>query len=388
MKYIYKIIYNIIFYFKLVLLLIFLLPRKVFPKKIVPKTVLLIRIDGIGDYILFRNFIEFIKNSQIYKNSKLTFLGNSIFKELVENFENSFIDECIWINRNKFYTNFFYRFKMVKLISEKSYETIINPIYSRDFFWVDVIVWLTNSNLKIGSEGNTGNETIWQKKISDQFYTKLIPCRKDIIFEFERNREFVQQLLLQKVSISKPTYNISNKDIPYLNLSNYIVLFIGGGFSFRRWSIENFVNVALYLNSKYSLNIVLCGGKEDISNANIFQNQYSLKFTNLVGKISFCDFMQVLRKSKLLISNETSAPHLAMSLNVTTVVIYNGNHFGRFTPYPQNMDNKYHLVCHPEIEKDKKDYMEKSNSYKFSSKLNINDITPSLVIAKLNEILK
>ena len=37
---------------------------------------------------------------------------------------------------------------------------------------------------------------------------------------------------------------------------------------------------------------------------------------------------------KLLISNETSAIHIAAALDVQSICILGGGHYGRFTPYP------------------------------------------------------
>ena len=47
------------------------------PSKIIkPKSLLLIRLDAIGDYILFRNFIEELKKDEKYKHYSITLLGN------------------------------------------------------------------------------------------------------------------------------------------------------------------------------------------------------------------------------------------------------------------------------------------------------------------------
>ncbi len=58
-------------------------------------TMLLVRLDLIGDYILFRNFIEIIRKSQKYSNYRIVFCGNIIYRDLAESLEASFIDEFI-----------------------------------------------------------------------------------------------------------------------------------------------------------------------------------------------------------------------------------------------------------------------------------------------------
>ena len=61
-------------------------------KKITINSILLIRLDHIGDYVLFRNYIELIKNSNKYKNYSITLLGNSVWKDFSEELDNKYID--------------------------------------------------------------------------------------------------------------------------------------------------------------------------------------------------------------------------------------------------------------------------------------------------------
>lgn len=52
--------------------------------EIVPKTLLLVRLDAIGDYVLFRNFIEILKKSERYKGYKITLLGKLLAKSWIK----------------------------------------------------------------------------------------------------------------------------------------------------------------------------------------------------------------------------------------------------------------------------------------------------------------
>ena len=58
-------------------------------KDIRPNSLLLIRIDAIGDYILFRNYIEVLKNSAKYKDYKITLVGNIAWKSIAEELDSA-----------------------------------------------------------------------------------------------------------------------------------------------------------------------------------------------------------------------------------------------------------------------------------------------------------
>ncbi|MCS7232152.1 MAG: hypothetical protein RMJ67_08460, partial [Elusimicrobiota bacterium] len=165
----------------------FLLPV---PGKIRPNTLLLVRLDEIGDYVLFRNFIEMLKRSEKYKNYSVTLVGNMAWKDLSEKLDGKFIDKFIWIDKKKFAKNLLYRYKKLKEIRSNGYEVVIAPVYSRDFFYNDSIVRIVNAKEKIGNSGNLANMKKWQKILGDKYYTKLIPSRDEVMFEFYRNREF------------------------------------------------------------------------------------------------------------------------------------------------------------------------------------------------------
>ncbi len=358
-------------------------------KEIKPNSLLLIRLDAIGDYVLFRNFIEELKKSKKYKGYNITLVGNIVWKSLVVELDREFIDSFIWLDRNKFVKDFVYRYKKLKEIASKGYEIILSPVYSRDFFVGAAIIKLTNAKEQIGSIGDLSNIKKWQKNISDKYYTKLIKANSKLMFEFYRNKEFFEQLLEKNINIKKPTIRLKPKKLDFILPENYVILFIGASSGFRKWSVDNFVKVGEYLKDKYSCNIVLCGGPNDMEDVDKFKKSANYKYVDLVGKISLIDFLYVIYNGNSMITNETVAPHFAVALEMTNVfVIYNGNHFGRFIPYPKEITPNYHMIYHPKIEKDLDDYKRLSNSYGFGSKLDINEISVESVKEKLDGLLK
>ncbi len=351
------------------------------------KTILLIRLDAIGDYVLFRNYIEILKNE--YKDYKITLVGNIAWKSLAEVFEKDYIDKFIWINRKHFERNPIYRFKKLKEITNQGYEIIINPTYSRTFFVDDSIVKVANAKEKIGSIGDLSNIKKWQKRISDKYYDVLIPAKDEIMFEFYRNKEFFENLLNKELNIKKPFIKLPNKKLDYDLPDRYAILFIGASASFRKWGIENFVEIGKFLKEKYDYEIVVCGGPTDIKDSKKFKNLANYNYIDLVGKTSLLDFLYVVYNGNLMIANETSAPHFAVALEMTNIfVISNGNHFGRFTPYPKEIWQGYYPIYHPEIEKDLDNFKKLSNSYGFGSNLNINEIKLEKVKIKIDQVLK
>jgi len=363
--------------------------------------ILLIRHDGIGDYILFRNFIEVLRKSEKYKDYKITLLGNAAWKDLAEFLDKDFVDEFIWLDKRKFTVNIFYRYKKIKEITSNAYEILIHP-FSREFLNADNdLAFLINADEKIGSVKNQKYPNIkkWHKKILERIYTELIPDQKGTIFEFYRNREFFENLLSEKIDIKKPFINVdlSNPANPDFDIAPpYAVFFIGASIEHRKWPAENFAKVARHLKLKHNYSIVLCGGKQELEDAVKFKkycDNNNFSFIDTVGRIPLSDLLYIVKNASLVISNETMAPHIAVALYKPAVItVSNGEAcYGHFVPYPPKISDKYSAIFHPEIEKNLEKYIKRADSYGYKcgyeDKFDISEIAPEAVIDKIDVIL-
>jgi len=344
------------------------------------KKILLIFLGYIGDYILFRNFISEIKKDPKYKNYKITFCGDPLWKGISENLDKKYIDSFIWINRKNFLIKPFYRFNILKKINKKFFEIAIMPNYGRSFP-VDSIFKISNSINKIGNNGSSESIFSWQKKISDRYYTKLIFLKNGNEFEFLKNKDFFEQFLNKKLhtnfSIPIKKININEK---------YAVFVPGAGAKFRRWSAKNFAEIADFIIQKKKFKIKILGSKKDseIAKEIINNSNYPEKIKNLTGD-TLLKSINIIGNSNLLISNDTGAAHIAAATNTLTLCISNGNSFGKFHPYPKEISKKMNYI-YPSLIKNKS-FKELVKKYSRGSNLDINIITPKEVIAKLDTLL-
>ena len=164
-------------------------------RKIIENTFLIIRLDSIGDYILFRNYLGVLKQSKKYKDYSITFCGNIVWKNLAENFDSKLINDYIWIDREKFYINLLYKYKVLKSIYRRGFEIAVDPAYTRELIYSDIIIKASGANEKIGSEGSLDKHAKWKRSLfTNSFYDRIIDHTNDNLFEFERNKEFFEKL--------------------------------------------------------------------------------------------------------------------------------------------------------------------------------------------------
>ncbi len=341
---------------------------------------IIIKTDAIGDYILFRNFLKVLH--QQYSN--ITLVANKAYKDLFETFDSPYVQEVFFIDPKKFVKNIFYAFSSMKKLRKQRYSLLINPIYSRDFISEEIAKNIL-AQQKIAPQGDTSCLPAYAKKDYDKNYTSLTPSSTDILFEFHRNLEFFRHLLDQKLTID---YHLDFKDSHQIllkfSLTNpYSILFIGASAQYRKWGMEHFAQVGKFLLDQ-GLHLVICGGSEDIQNANLLKEllpSYCNKILNLCGKTTLVDLVGVIHHSKHVISNETSCVHIAHALKHQNIfVISNGNHLYRFTPYPKDLGGKSIEIHHPNIQKNLDAYKMISNFLQQQNRLDINAIIPSEII--------
>ncbi len=348
------------------------------------RELLIVKVDGIGDYILFRNFIEVIKKSKKYRDHKITLVGNSLWKDLATHFDKEVVDHFIWIDRHKFSRSFSYCFKSLWSLSKKSYTVSINGAISREFLLGDLLIGSVYSKKKICAKSHINPNLSWlMDQVGGHFYNQTVRIPKSCKFEFYKNKHYIGQIIGEQISQKKPLFSLKQAG-EFPHRAPYAVLSIGAGSKKRQWPISYFAQVAEYLHTVKKLRIFICGGLQDRESALEFSKHFSHVYENLVGKESLCQFVETLGGAEVLVSNESMAPHLAVALEVPQIItISNGNHLGRFIPYPNEIYKHYHPVFHPGVSLEEQSAESLQRQFEFESPLDICEIKPEQVIASL-----
>lgn len=337
-----------------------------------------IRLDAIGDYVLFRSLVEEAKGN----NEAQTFIliGNEQWKNLAQKLDDNIYDHFIWIDKRRLWSDFSYFIRKLKEIRQFNFELLVSSTHSRDFWFNDFFSLIVKSKYKIASNGDNLNISLKSKRLSDLFFNELISVPEDIDFEFLKNKYFFSRVFKMDFFISKPKILLEDK-IKNALPPKYAVINIGASNPKRKWAWQNYASLIKLLNSKYKLSIVLCGGPGDRDDGKKIEKEVGNLVHNLVGKTSLYELLQVLERSNFLVSNETSAPHMAVALGVKQIfVISNGNHYQRFTPYPKSIFKNYHPIYHEGV---RLQGVLAKDMFKYESNLDINEVPVSKVF---NEI--
>lgn len=350
------------------------------PKQNGDKRLVIVKTDFIGDYFFFRNFIEEIRKDEKFKDYHITLFGNRLWKNIFEEFDSEFVDEVIWFDIYKLSTNLSYRYTKMKEFIANQYEIAFNPLFNRVHVVDDYIMRSINAKQKIGQQTDTYNIKRWEMWIGDRFYTDLVDGGNNL-FDFYKNKKAVEYLLGHSSATHQMILKVKNE----LTLNKYdypfVVMVPGAGDAFRQWKPHKFAVVAEYVLKNTDWIILLSGSPAEHEIAQeIVRLCGSDRVINRTKDLPLNELIHALSKAKMLISNDSSAIPMAVSLGLKTLCVANGKHFGRFTPYPQELSPNLKTLYPPSMRHYLKTPEKLYKINKINSRFDINEIEPQEVI--------
>lgn len=330
------------------------------------KKVLIVRVDEIGDFMLWHNCLREMITAKPYKAYQIHFCGNQSWKSLFEYFDSDAVNQSFWLNKTRFKTDMGYRYRFLKQIYCQGYDVVINPTFSRDKRYDDSIVKAAKAPETIGMVANLESVRTYEYGYDRKLYTRLFNHPEKPIFEFYRNRFFTEFVTGQPSLVMSPKTDSTR--LPVLNMElpdNYFVVFPGSRSKTRIWPTENFILVSKYLFENKGWTAVVCGTSSDSEYTSAFCEQYPYPVLNLTGKTSLIDMLSVFKKAACLLSVDTGSVHLAAAVGCTVFGIFNGSQYKRFAPYPAEMATNFYAVYPDKLEAELQDENIVAQKYEF-----------------------
>ena len=298
----------------------------------------IVRVDAIGDYIIWRDVLKAYKNH--FQGKKVLLICADIVQPLAE--QESFFSEIWSFNRKQILEDHRYLNAFLKKVTNISSDIVINPLWSRHPVG-DVFVKSIQARKKIGMVGNCSHDLLW--KWYNRYYTRLID-NPDTTSELIAIEYYTQNVISSDyqygrnpVIVSTDSCNINGK---------YVVVAISASDKYKVWPISNFISVIERLPSEYI--VVLSGaGQDDVIRAEkIIRNvNCRERVINMINKTNLPQLVSLIGNASLVIGNDSAAVHIAAATRIPSVCALHGAHFGRFLPYPKTYTRKSNLRKSP-----------------------------------------
>jgi ADP-heptose:LPS heptosyltransferase len=165
-------------------------------------------------------------------------------------------------------------------------------------------------------------------------YTKaggLVPERKGLLLSIPQDAEKIVDNLLEGCGIGK---------------GDLLVAFqLGASEDKRRWHINCFAELAKKLTESHRVKILLIGSPSEAGLGEEFQKISDIKVINLIGKTNLMELSAILKRCRLLVSNDTGPLHIATAVGTKVIGIFLSTaHYRETGPYGEG-----HLVVEADI---------------------------------------
>lgn len=307
------------------------------------RTLLLVRLDAIGDAFMFLDALR--KLRELCPNADIAVLAYSETKPVYDRSQH--IDRTIYVEREMLATNKRYREACFKNLHSFScrWDVVLNPLFSREYF-AEEVMRATSADVKLGLAGDNSNMFKEVMALTNKSYTALIPVEaQKVRHELHRHNEVLSLLgsTSQTTTFEAPINADERRFAANLlcehKLQHFGVVFPGtkgGTASIKYWGSENFASLMDQLEPQLGCERpMLLGGTGEERITSEITALTRTKPCILQGDLSLWQSAAILEKAAFFVGSDTSMAHIAAALKVPSFVLLGGGHFGRFFPYPE-----------------------------------------------------
>lgn len=285
----------------------------------------IVRLDDIGDYLLWRNFLPIISATPAYASCTITLIGNIVWKSIFEAYDAAAVDATIWVDKQQYFTQENYRVALWQKVREQGFETIICPARTRPLLLDDLLVCASAAQHKIAAP-NTFAAVAWNNA-SDRLYTEMYAL-EHIAHEFYYNKAFADWLNGTASAITKPFLPIAAGAV----VAQQVICFIGASAQSKQWPIVYWIRLVQLLQQQ-GWHPLLSGGKNELPIA--AEIIAATKVASIVGQTNLVQTLAAIAQSTAVITGDTMAAHAAVALMKPTVILANGVNASRFVAYKE-----------------------------------------------------
>ncbi|WP_075426299.1 lipopolysaccharide heptosyltransferase II [Candidatus Kryptonium thompsonii] len=301
------------------------------------KRILIIQTAFIGDVVLALPLLQVLRKN--FPSAKIDFMLIPRTAELLKNHPD--VNDVIIFDKKGKDKGLMGIIKMVKLVSQRNYDAVFIP---HRHFRSAIIPFLAGIKIRVG----------FDKSVFKFLYTHVVKYKQ--IHEIERNLSLLEPFGIKFQVKELPNLYPSEYERDYIDRfisnvnSKLICIAPGSVWATKRWLKERFAELVKLLIEDGFV-VALVGGVEDFELCEEIKNMISSENVfNFCGKLSLLQSAELLRRSILLVSNDSAPMHIAVAMRTPVVAIF-GSTIPEFGFYPYGEKDKIvqveNLYCRP-----------------------------------------
>lgn len=283
--------------------------------------ILVVRTDRIGDVLLSTPVIKALRER--FPHAYIAMMVSSYAKDIVEG--NPYLDEVIVYDKDGKHHSWMRSLKFARNLRKKKFDlaVILHPTNR-----VHLVAFFARIPRRVGF--NRKLPFLLTDRIE---HTKQMGQKH----ELEYNLDLLDYLGIQAQdkSLFMPIRQDSEEYINNLfrreglkDTDKLLAIHPAASCISKIWPQERFAEVALKLALKYGFKIVIVAGSKDMSRAENVAKKINQRVYNFAGKISVSQLASLLKRCKLLISNDSGPVHIASAVDTPVISIFGRSQMG------------------------------------------------------------
>jgi len=296
---------------------------------------LVVRMDGIGDMVLFRQSLDHYAEAFDVDPQDITILGCDSWRRIAGDVFAGY--RVITIDEHAYARKLLYRFRINLMIRRLAVDVAVCDSYLRRAMMADSLVWAAAAPRSIVSmpyvnEPTRSEFTFYLSQVDEIIDTGPYPTHEII-----RHCRFVSSVAGKKFQANAPRISWSGNRPDFADGGPYCVINPGSNEPGRRWPFASYVAIAEKLLA-LGWRVAFVGTRGERWDAALLDEIASRPgISDLTGQTTLNELMDLMNYAGLVLSNDSGPAHLSIALGAPSLVIVGGGHFTSFVPYPSEI---------------------------------------------------
>ncbi len=317
------------------------------------RNILLIKPSSLGDIVMALPALASLRRS--FPQAKISWLVRPEFAPIIE--EHPHLDEIILFDRKALASAwrhpgaFGQLMDLIHRLRRGRFDAVLDL---QGLFRTASLAWLSGCKRRFGP--------VWRREVAHWFYTTKIPPRLEWVHVIDYYRKLIEamggsDLGVEFILPEKPAAAASARDLLQRSLKfqvssvkfqagagtaegevsdfelPYAAIIPGSAQVSKCWPADRFAALADRLASEHGLAVVATGGKSESPMIEQIQRLAKHPIANLAGRTSLPELVEVLRHTRLVVSNDTGPGHIAAALGRSLVMMFSWSNPLRVGPY-------------------------------------------------------
>jgi ADP-heptose:LPS heptosyltransferase len=302
------------------------------------KGLVVIRMDGLGDMILFRQSLDYYCEAFSLTPEDITILGCNSWRTLSDTIFKEY--NVVTINEHAYERKFSYRLKISLWLAKQAFQTAVCDIYFRKTMTCDSLLYYSYADRIAVCEPYPSKKTKPRFDYYRHIYTDIIDTGPHPMHETLRHYNFVSGLLKKQIKPKPLHIKWRNNNNP-IQQKPYVAFNFGSNEAGRRWPFENFIELAKRVIER-GYYAVFLGGPAELHYIDILNNTYKHpRLINYIGKDKgLTEVLDIFQHAHATITSETGPGHFSFALQKPTLMICGGGAYTLFVPYPKEISTE------------------------------------------------